>query len=874
MQIVVGDGGEFSAELNETTDERQLQTKTGQDGRFTFAELPLNIDASVRARPEKLCDVVKPAAIEKAGVMDLGDLIAVPGGSIAGTVLGPTGAPVKNCTVGTWAHDGNSPAGFIRIRGMKDADTRSATTNASGQYRIDGVPEGECSVGVTSEEHPNDTRNGVRVRTNEVTWETDFKLATGASIAGVVRDSEGHPMAGVPVTASPSEMFIDLAEGSGQSARKATTGADGRFVLQGLRAEPCNVRARKPGFVPAAQRQVTPGTDVALTLRPCGVAWGHVRNAVTNEPVNEFTMRLVKDMPLDARGRARVLRGAEAAKAAQVPESPGLFAVVDLPDSPMQVRVQATDFADAQIGPFRAPPGEKTEVKVLLNPQAMIKGTVVDATGAPVEGARINFTNAKSEPTIVEGGMRYRTARRVVARRDTPEQAEEPVVSRAVTSGADGSFVIKGLPGGTFRLTASRRGFAGSPPSEVAVKPSGLADGVRLVLEMGGTFAGRALDPDGHPLAGARISLRPKEEDSEHLPDNARSGAGGEFEFTGLRPGDYFASLGDDVGEVSIQVSFTTGGPRTDDVPVTVEAGKTVRKDLQQKARASLSGIVKEGGKPAPGIKVTLVAAGLPEFFGGTSTKTDENGAFLLDKVASGDYSLIVDPPGGALPTRKSVALAPRAEQRITIDLPTGAIEGRITDKATGKPVAGITVTPTIEEGGGEQAQVTRAIMMTAIEDDDAGSISSITLGGVSQPIRTDSDGRYRLKYLSPAKYRVSIKGEGIMPQSRSGLIVETDKTTKEVDFGIEKGATLLVSIDPAGHDVTQVFGFVTQEGGSDSHDVGSGTVKNGVKFAGLKPGRYHVRIDAPMNDLEGTGDIDVTAGQEARLTVRLQQRE
>src|SRR5262249_33570916 len=153
----------------------------------------------------------------------------------------------------------------------------------------------------------------------------------------------------------------------------------------------------------------------------------------------------------------------------------------------------------------------------------------------------------------------------------------------------------------------------------------------------------------------------------------------GEFEMKGLDAGEYFASLSEapsSEGGLAFAVAMDGDEARPDDVPVTIESGHVTRKDLQQKPRAAVSGVVKDGGKPAPGVRVSLHQKGAPPVFGPSGVKTDEHGAFTIEKVAPGDYSLVVDPPGGALPIRKPLTLAPRAEQRVTIDLPTGAIEG------------------------------------------------------------------------------------------------------------------------------------------------------------------------------------------------------
>src|SRR5204863_5752542 len=81
------------------SNERRLQTRTDADGRLLFDDLPTQADARVRARPDTLCDVSRCATITKPGPLDLGDLVAPSGGSVAGTVLLPQGMRAKGVQV-------------------------------------------------------------------------------------------------------------------------------------------------------------------------------------------------------------------------------------------------------------------------------------------------------------------------------------------------------------------------------------------------------------------------------------------------------------------------------------------------------------------------------------------------------------------------------------------------------------------------------------------------------------------------------------------------------------------------------------------------------------------------------------------------------
>jgi hypothetical protein len=73
---------------------------------------------------------------------------------------------------------------------------------------------------------------------------------------------------------------------------------------------------------------------------------------------------------------------------------------------------------------------------------------------------------------------------------------------------------------------------------------------------------------------------------------------------------------------------------------------------------------------------------------------------------------------------------------------------------------------------------------------------------------------------------------------------------------------------------VSNAVVIITQDGEDGHHDAKPGSTKAPVRFTGLKPGRYRVRADAPMKGLEGSADVDVVSGQEARVTVRLSEQQ
>ncbi len=91
------------------------------------------------------------------------------------------------------------------------------------------------------------------------------RLARGASITGTVVTPAGAPVAGVTVLARPPR---GLPEVPGR-VETATSGAEGRFVVEGLLREAFDLAFRHPAYFDEAKAEVAAGTkDLRVVMRP------------------------------------------------------------------------------------------------------------------------------------------------------------------------------------------------------------------------------------------------------------------------------------------------------------------------------------------------------------------------------------------------------------------------------------------------------------------------------------------------------------------------------------------------------------------------------------------------------------------------------
>jgi protocatechuate 3,4-dioxygenase beta subunit len=128
---------------------------------------------------------------------------------------------------------------------------------------------------------------------------------------------------------------------------------------------------------------------------------------------------------------------------------------------------------------------------------------------------------------------------------------------RVAITGADGKYAIADLPAGAYTITATRTGYApftygrgrtgtGTP---IAVANGQHVANIDLPLVAGGVIAGRILDEDGSPFAGASVEALAYRYQNGGTTlvsvTTAQTDDRGEFRLFGLPPGGYYVSAAD-----------------------------------------------------------------------------------------------------------------------------------------------------------------------------------------------------------------------------------------------------------------------------------------------------------------------------------------
>ncbi len=451
--------------------------------------------------------------------------------------------------------------------------------------------------------------------------------------------------------------------------------------------------------------------------------------------------------------------------------------------------------------------GAAGEHVVVAAPHLEHAGRVVDPSGKPLAGARLEIRAPKSLrlsfPQILDAS------------------AEHAWIEE---SAADGSFRFADAPrleGATlevsltgFRRTLEAAPLANSPALELVLPP---------IDAQPGMVYGEVLGPAGAPVAGARITLGHR---SLTLSD-----AHGQFHLElpkdgardpwialapGFQPAIESASAAvqsgqADPGELVVlrlgppplairgRVLDSDGNPQSgwrvfladptffgalDEVPAHVEgllAGSAGRREIEKQMAGA-----PEGADPSELLR------NLSTVFW-TFAVTDSGGNFTLEGLLDRNYRLAVLDPRSLLRFESDPIAAGTLDARVRVPA-AGFVEdvrGRVLSTA-GRPVPGVTVTPGVD------------VLRVQI---DAHSVSSF--GFPAPAVVTDAEGRFHFARLPRLEATLELKGDDIVPAewgNDGGIGKALGDGRHEVEIRVELSFHVQLEFEPGSADELQVF--------------------------------------------------------------------
>ena len=393
----------------------------------------------------------------------------------------------------------------------------------------------------------------------------ELALSRGAQLQGVVRDTDGHAVAGARLVALPAETSTPFSHFErAVPPPSAVSNADGAFNLRGIEEGPLTIVARAAGFAPVAKAAVAGESGVTIVVQVGGTIRGRV---VDHEGIPLVEVEIVARPEATAAGETgdqrghqfnkqmdlRVTRGASRART----DASGNFTLTHLPEAPsFAIIARQRGYAVDMVTDVNA--GDRLDDFVLRRFSA-VAGRVLNArTREPVREFKITAVDVNA-----------RTEAQKHSRMQDPRLG-----SRGELRVLDplGRFYYDGLHAGPHEFIVS------SPSHTFVTREVTLEVGeerdLEILLSSGGSVAVSVVDDEtGAAFPGALVTAFFQSD--RRVFDGSRSdiavGEDGVAHLVGLRPGAYHATASHPYGIVA----------RNQDLMVEIAEGELKAKTLR-----------------------------------------------------------------------------------------------------------------------------------------------------------------------------------------------------------------------------------------------------------------------------------------------------
>ena len=727
------------------------------------------------------------------------------------------GAPIEPATLAITVSDDKGPLAGATVRlAPKDGEIVVVKTGGDGVAHADHLEPGAWTVSASAADHVPAALPAKQLAAG-ATEKLAIKLAAGGrTLRGTVSDATGGPIAGARIDAA---RINTLAE-PGDAVSTTLTGADGKYQLTVAEGQ-LLVAAASADYAPQSRYvEVGPAGAVAdFALVPGGVIEGVVRDERTKEPVAGASVLARRDSPailLAETGAHRALSGGD-----------GRFRIGGL--RPGAWELGATDHARSSKAPTIIGLGVAEQVggvELLIGTGPVIRGHVVDTTGAPAPNVQI----------------------RAISRGEGTEGKAD----------AAGAFTLEGLRPGTYTLTANSDTYLPAGDPRVALGDKDV-DGIVVTVKRGTTLKGHV-----EPRQVCDIQQDPGERaDLLVLLPSTTTGADGEFELSPLSDGPTKLTArcaSGDQGQAQVNVA-----PGMPEIILSVTPG------------GSIAGHVVDGdGKPVVGVGVMAASVSGGErttirngmVTSGVQGLTDATGAYQLVGLSPGSYRLGVLDRGKPLAQRSkppAVELAAGEHKSgvdLAIDRPNGVITGTVTGP-DGKPLADAWVSAHPDmlsmldsmRGAPGRQDPSESRMMVVEDRDGPGGAPDNTF----PPALTDAQGHYELRGLPHATYTVIAEAQrGQLRGHATGI--KPDATVDLQALGVTTLSGTVTS--PAGP--TALFSVELEGPTRAQRSFTDGK----FTFDRVDPGTYTVRVQSSDGNAEAKTNI--TPNQPATIDIAL----
>ena len=678
------------------------------------------------------------------------DITMTPGAAIEGTVVDRDGKPVAGALV-RWVGTDELMSGGAGFGGGGQAAQMGmlerVETDESGHFRITGLEPGVRALSAVSEQGATKQPVEVALGVAEEVGGVELVLDRAFRVSGIVvrDDDEATPIEGVMLsTWSMNPPSAYPARGPSEE--------DGYFEIWGVQPGDYVISAVSdqalPSFMGSSVEVIDADVDDLQITLGTGV---HIRGRV--EPPVAATIKLEIDM--QSLGLMNMMTAIGNGFVRDRSAEDGTFDLSPVAASKVKVVAMAEDGRTGEVD-LDIGTDDIDDVVVTLEERARLAGRVVDAAGAPVEGAKVQVTLISDMPQM---------AMSFDATGDLPGGGD------IGTTDEQGNYTVRGLEAGSYEVQVS----PAKGPALAWAKPDDPEDPkAPIVIELAaaeqrddfelrveaqnGVIRGRVVDADGAPLADAWVRATREQSAGEFMSELTQrfmkmAGAAAQKQAKRKEEPDRKPSEGETMASRALSMQFAEEPVLTDETGTFeikglregtylvigdgpkgtgrgqvsgVELGSSV--EVEVEPLGGISGAVEtSGGKPLT--KYTLTLRG-PDVR--TRRVNDESGSFEIDRLDPGTYKVSVDAEEGV--ADEEVEIEASETKKLTLKIEGfGTLKGKLVD-AAGEGIGGMNV-------------------MVQGRSPGTGNMMAMFSGGGP---KTDDDGSFEVDRIRPGKGSIS----------------------------------------------------------------------------------------------------------------------
>lgn len=586
---------------------------------------------------------------------------------------------------------GAPAAGLEVVLLTPDGSKAEGVTDAEGRFEIGQLAEDEgYELQVAAEGFATIRLPSLALQRKQTLDLGTLWLDKAIAVPVVVRDLRGKPIEGARVEAFPvqdvnwtvdwNERMTSFGERP-KAVATVTTDAAGEAVFGELPTGRWFLVATHASHATVARRS---GELLStMTIEPIEFALGRAFSLsgrvvdADRKPLSGVRLMAGNVNFWDPAGLAQFARATSGGD--------GAYELTGLDVGPTTIYVTRKGSAPSQLATVSIPELDNLDLQII--PGGVIRGTVTDAEGKPVSGARIRASGWGTD------GARVGTA----------------------TTDAEGKYEISSLlEGFVNQFTVDKDGYVEKREQltqmvyqQIALNRDGVVER-NFVLQRAASLSGRVTDPDGNPIGGVNVIAYSSKMQMGVQQKSARTGADGRYEIDALeestwmliaqRDGYYQKDLSQ-----NFWMQLQSGSPPEE---FSVEVGESGphEKDLQLHRMLTVTGtVVDPEGNPVEGATVTgasqNIGWGMPQTSG---ARTDAEGRFELRRFVANTQGNVSATADGFAAANAMVQVGDDGDEAPTVELTLGKlsiVRGTVRT-ADGSPLPEGRVTASGMQGG------------------------------------------------------------------------------------------------------------------------------------------------------------------------------